>query len=136
MTKEITLPSGRYLLVKCALGLEPIVIDNNSAMHGKSVVCNEVSKERLAWIQIPSNNTCTLIGKADQLTEDQWKGIVEILYENVRIEYDVLEGYIYGNIYKDYAQIEQLNYEAKESGLSLLKAHGFEIDTTLILKID
>lgn len=69
-------------------------------------------------VELPEGHAYTLIGKADSLTEDQWKQIVGVWSSGI---------YNYEN---PPVKVET----AKESGLSLLKSQGMEPDTCVILK--
>lgn len=61
------------------------------------------------------------LGKSDQLSEEQWKGVVEV------IEGD--EGF-----YHNYDLTTFREVYATESGHSLLRKHNLEKETTVILK--
>lgn len=82
--------------------------------------------------RLPEGNY-QILGLASSLTEDQWKGIVEMEKENVMIDWDVIEGDVMGNIYKDYCG-DEIFYTPEESGQSFLKSKSLEAERTLVLK--
>lgn len=82
------------------------------------------------FIVLPKMSKSTrraIIGKASELTEDQWKQIVET-FPSYR--WGVRRGI---QRFKNY-RVEAPFETAKESGLSLLKSQGMEPETTVILK--
>lgn len=87
MTKQIELPSGRYLLVKVPIGssLHCFEYGNNQAIRYYPKNYNNLDDSRR--IELPPNQTYTLIGKADQLTQSQWKEIIEMYTYSGRSSY-------------------------------------------------
>jgi hypothetical protein len=76
----------------------------------------------------------SLLGKASELTEEQWRGIVD--RDKRKTSNGLIEMEISG--FKDYerfggSSIFRVKSTAIESGLSLLKSHNLAPETTLIL---
>lgn len=80
---------------------------------------------------LPAEHKWTLIGKASALTEDQWAELVgEPVYDNGGTPDE-------NGIDKIYAPWVETDFPydtATQSGLSLLKKHNLNPDTTIILK--
>lgn len=72
--------------------------------------------------QKPLEGKWKILGKSSELTEDQWREVVEKIMPFGRVER-----------WKDYEFTESGFYTAIESGQSLLKSKNLEPETTLIL---
>lgn len=125
-------------IVELTDGVIGVVVPESSYMW--TVVGNELLmvphiglSARKKYYDLPPGQW-QILGLGNQLTEEQWKGIVGISHENVKIDWDVVEEWVYGNIYKDYELKDSLYYTATESGLSLLTSKGLKPQNTLILK--
>lgn len=119
--KTITLSTGTWLLMKVPAdgrefainkidGRQYLTADKGEPMGAEFYVGTE---------PVPAGHTYTLIGKASELTEDQWKQIVE--------QWD-------SGGFNDYERHLARVKTSAESGHSLLKSQGMDIETTVILK--
>lgn len=123
---EIVTSKVEMLLVDLPEDAKNVRIETNQSVipYGKSIHF-EVSPtkesyglENTEWQDLPEGNWQHL-GKATELTEEDWKGIVDVmktknLYINYNRSIENPEVYCYKH--------------AKESGLSLLKANGVVLD--------
>jgi hypothetical protein len=83
--------------------------------------------EDYVTIQLPTKTKMKIIGKASELTDEQWKGIVEVFNNGA---------------YRDYGQslfapdmsTDVFCLTAKESGLSLIASLNLKPETTLIIQ--
>lgn len=77
-----------------------------------------------------------IVGLGNQLTEEQWKGIVEWYEDSNDSSYDPqYNETTYFNVFKDYVTGDEGEVDtATESGLSLLTSKGLKPENTLILK--
>lgn len=118
--REIQLPSGKYLLVE--------VPERTTAkqffIHYDRVWVDSTYPKDYFSKRMPTGQWA-IVGKASELTEQQWKGIVD-------------RGFYEGNFcgYPSY-ELKQFFYSyAAESGQSLIKSHSMKSETTLILKAE
>ncbi len=119
----LTLPSGKYLLVTVpedALDIE-VIPDKVDASWPDYLKFVSLKEDMCAHWRLPPGRW-QLIGKGGELSEEQWKGIVETEY----IE-DI------GHFPIDYETEESDCSSYTESGLSLLRSHGMN-ENTIILK--
>lgn len=115
--KTVSLSTGEWLLVE--VPEDSLTVDWN--ITGKWIYLSPLSFR----IEIPPGQY-SIVGIAKDLTEEQWKGIVE--------QYgDGYEHYMSDDQYEKSDRIDLLA-TATLSGLSLLSSNGFEKDTCLILR--
>lgn len=126
--KQITLPSGEYLLVEVPRWATFNLLQSN---HGSllQVWDRDYQDLKMNESQLPSGNW-QIIGKADSLSEDDWKGIVETKHGGFAGHLKGFKDYSPKYIYVDKDPIST----AKESGHSLIESHQMKPETTLILK--
>lgn len=122
MTKEIQLPSGGYLLVE--------VPQTSTPIYQYSLIA--IKEAGLSWLHYLDEyendvarceelhgNSCQIIGKGNELTENQWEEIIE-RWDSGR--------------YNDYSRHLARVDTATESGHSLIKSHSMKPEQVLILK--
>lgn len=80
---------------------------------------------------LPEGNY-SIVGMPLQLTEEQWKGIVETFWNPILLEHGKFIDYSHKTT-KIYTRFDPLFDKATESGLSLIKSIGKEPETTLII---
>ena len=146
--KQIELPSGSYLLAD----IEPDASDIQlHKVQGVDEQCFTYYSDHVfpgtSKVYLPRTGQWSIIGKADELKEEDWKGIVEwevhewgmVAYPDGRIDRS-LEGMKVTQC-KDYLKTSQssephyCSFGVIKSGLSLIASHNLNSSTTLILKL-
>jgi hypothetical protein len=141
--KDIQLPSGKYLLVEVSLIAFNFRLGKSEKLKGKMFASCPVTSG--FTYELPSGNW-QIIGKADSLSEDDWKGIVEPLFSNEEIN----DGHYHYEIDLNPMPYKNYNWNTEkddgrefssfdtsvESGHSLIASHSMKPETTLILKLN
>lgn len=126
---EHTSNGFKWLLVEVPEGAKHIELQGESIFY-RTIVQGFISPVgNRKWIYIPQGSW-EIVGKADSLTEGQWKEIVPTVagWKNPIYYNHTAKG-------SDYRDIVDAAFDtAKESGLSLLAKQGLNESTTLILK--
>lgn len=117
---EIKLSTGKWLMVEVPKESWNYELSNEKSMIRYWV--NSLDETFTGYENLPTGHTYTLIGKASELIEDQWRNIIP----------EMKVGNRWPNKNGDYPI---WFYSAKDSGFSLLKAHGLSADTTVVIKI-
>ncbi len=117
--KELTLPSGKYLLVDGIPAGKELML---TYVYGDPDLLYKDGEGGVVFVKTLPLAEWQLIGKGGEISEEQWKGIVETEY----IE-DI------GHFPIDYETEESDCSSYTESGLSLLRSHGMN-ENTIILK--
>lgn len=125
-TKEVELPSGKYLLITVPEdvdeNMKPELVGmrlQNLQWWRKPVLANPF------FIGLPPGQW-QIIGKANELSEQQWKAVVDYQLHPFSTK-------VYGYTYKNQESYSPFK-KAKLAGHSLIKSHSMNPDTTLILK--
>lgn len=79
----------------------------------------ELTQDTWEEIELPSGNY-SIVGLAKDLKETDWMNIAE-------------DSPTHAKVWKDYTEEEKYKWTATQSGYSLLKHHGFELSTCLVL---
>jgi hypothetical protein len=119
--KQITLPSGEYLLIEVPEGSNWFEMDK--PFTDRIVYQNKEKTQDDLTIQLPAGEY-TFICKAREATEEQAIDIVQRFYSHTEM------------VYTDYQkQVGRIGYLSPlESLNSLLSLHGYKPETTVILK--
>jgi len=121
--KEITLPSGKYLMMEVPEDAKDFIID--AELFYKASFLGSLPNIGHTKPLPPGN--WQIIGKADEMGEDKWFNIVEHhLYP--------FDNNIAGfENYNDEGYLSLIT--ATQSGHSLLSSHGMKPETTLMLRL-
>lgn len=123
--QKLTLPSGEYLLVEVPEDAKYIRLSltTNSLFFYRESYPNNIGAH------LPSGNW-QLIGKASELGKEEWKGILKPI-ENWSKE--LYHNYTASG--RDFRDVIDSAFEATiDSGLSLIRSHSMNPETTIILK--
>lgn len=130
--KQIKIGNKEILLVE-VIGNMPLMVNGNRLEYGTRI-------HGKFSLLLPSTGWRILgSGKADAITEEEWGEVVEVIHRDSKIDWDVIEGWIYGNINKDYEHEDEKDKEwmpyntRAESGHSLLSLHNFNLSSTVVL---
>lgn len=84
------------------------------------LICFFNDNDNDVWIDLPPGPWRT-VGRAKELTEGQWRGVVPVLPSGIR--------------WANYEHPERLLLSATESGMSLLRSHGIDPESNPIILI-
>lgn len=129
-TIKATLPSGSYLMIEVEIGGSSFTF--YGAKKIESIKYNTMpspGKFKGHEIDLPPGQY-ELVGKGNEISEEVWNGMVEIISPETKTTKCVFRNYCANK----YNIIEQF-FTGKESGHSWIKSKGMHPERTLILKI-
>lgn len=132
---EHTYNGFKWLLVEVPEdGTSFIIYQGNQLSYEHSVTGSETgSRTGFIGEELLPSGSWEIVGKADSMTEEQWKEIVESGVCNDSGDHG-LGFFRYYREYPDELEESFGFFSAKESGEALLLSHGLKPETTLILK--
>lgn len=121
--EQVKLTTGEYLLVEVPEGCHEIEINygKDKVVFWEDGFSSELGLPPGQW---------EIIGRASELSEEQWSGIVEPIGGWSSVLY-----YDYSASGRDYRDIIESGLKSPtESGLSLIKSHSMNPETTLVIR--